>query len=106
MPAPIGRARNGMVRDWPTCSSASRIGLSDGSSRDAILERPIALSPRGTVDVPQEPGIGIRIDKWKLRRYGRKFYDLTKPKLIVSTLRRKGLKTALELARIKKTLQP
>lgn len=73
-------------------------------ARDRILQAPIALTPRGTVAVPQEPGLGIRIDPWALRRYGKKFYDLTKPKLVVSTLRRKGLRTALELARIKKDL--
>ncbi len=55
--------------------------------------------------VPQQPGIGIEISRAKLFRYGKRFYNLTKPKLVVNTIRTKGIKTALELGRIKKAQQ-
>jgi len=74
-------------------------------ARDGILRAPIPIRPDGTVPVPQVPGIGIEISRAKLFRYGKRFYNLTKPKLVVNTIRTKGLKTALELGRIKKAQQ-
>jgi L-alanine-DL-glutamate epimerase-like enolase superfamily enzyme len=69
--------------------------------RDAILAEPIAVRPNGTVAVPQEPGLGLGIDPRKLRRYGTRFYKMNPVKLAVHTIRKKGLKTALELKRKK-----
>ena len=70
--------------------------------RDGLLRQTIDITPRGTVAVPQQPGIGIDVDPAKLRRFGKRFYNLTKPRLIYNTIRSKGLKTAMELGRIKK----
>lgn len=71
------------------------------SARDGILKRPIEVDSQGCVEMPQEPGIGIEIDSAKLRRYGRRFYNLTKPRLALHTIKTKGLRTALELGRLK-----
>ena len=69
--------------------------------RDGIIP-PVLVNPDGTVDVPQEPGLGIRIDERALRRYGRRFYVATPLRLAIKTIREKGLKTALELKKKKK----
>ncbi len=71
-------------------------------ARDGILARPIQVGMDGKVDVPQTPGIGIEISPTALKKYGSRYYNLTKPKLILHTLRNKGIKTTLELAKIKK----
>ena len=70
--------------------------------RDGLLRRPIELTPQGTVAVPQQPGIGIEIDPRQLRRFGTRFYNLNKPRLIYNTIRSKGFRTAMELGRVKK----
>lgn len=67
--------------------------------RDALLESPLQVAPDGTVPVPQEPGLGIRLNGRALRRFGRRFYRMTPFKLAVHTVRHKGLRTALELKR-------
>jgi hypothetical protein len=67
----------------------------------AILEEPIAVRGNGTVSIPQEPGLGLRIDQKKLRRHGKRFYKMNTVKLAVHTIRKKGLKTALELKKKK-----
>ena len=72
------------------------------AARDGLLRRPIELTPHGTVEVPQEPGIGIQIDPAQLRKYGKRFFHLDKPRLIFHTIRQKGLRTAMQLGRIKK----
>lgn len=69
--------------------------------RDAVLEAPIEVRGDGTVPIPQEPGLGLKIDRKKLRRYGTRFYKMNTVKLAVHTIRKKGLKTALELKRKK-----
>jgi len=68
--------------------------------RDAIIPT-IEVNPDGTVDVPQEPGLGIHIDEGLLRRYGKRFCLVTPFRLAFRTIREKGLKTALELKRKK-----
>lgn len=69
--------------------------------RDAILEEPIEVRSNGTVPVPQDPGLGLHIDPDKLRRYGKRFYKMNGLKLALHTIRKKGLKTALELKKKK-----
>lgn len=69
--------------------------------RDAILEEPVEVRSNGTVAVPQEPGLGLHIDSDKLRRYGKRFYKMNALKLALHTIRKKGLKTALELKKKK-----
>lgn len=69
--------------------------------RDGILEEPILAAADGTIAIPQEPGLGLRIDRKKLRRYGTRFYTGTKLRVALGTIRQKGLKTALEIRRNK-----
>jgi len=64
--------------------------------RDGIIP-PIEVNPDGTVDVPQEPGLGLRIDERRLRRFGRCFYVATPLRVALGTIKEKGLKTALEI---------
>jgi L-alanine-DL-glutamate epimerase-like enolase superfamily enzyme len=69
--------------------------------RDGLFEEPIQVRGDGTVAVPQEPGLGLRFDPDKLRRYAKRFYAMNAVKLAVNTIRKKGLGTALELKRKK-----
>ncbi len=71
------------------------------SSRDAILKNPIEVSSRGTIAVPDIPGLGIEINERALRKYGKRFYMLTPLRLAIQSIRRMGLKTTLELAKKK-----
>lgn len=72
------------------------------SSRDAILKSPIEVSSRGTIAVPDIPGLGIEINERALRKYGKRFYMLTPLRLAIQSIRRMGLKTTLELAKKKR----
>lgn len=69
--------------------------------RDGILTEPITVRSNGTVAIPQEPGLGINIDPKRLKKYGRRFYKMSSLKLAIKTIRKKGLKTALELKKKK-----
>jgi len=70
--------------------------------RDAILEEPILVSGEGTIAVPQVPGLGLSIDRKKLKRFGTRFYKGTKTRIAVRTIREKGLKTTLEIGKGRK----
>lgn len=70
-------------------------------ARDGIQE-PLEVNPDGTIDVPQEPGLGLRIDEKRLRKYGQRFYVATPLRVAVKTIWEKGLRTALEIKRRKK----
>ncbi len=68
--------------------------------RDGIIA-PIEVNPDGTVDVPQSPGLGLRIDEKRLAKYGKRFYVATPLRVAVKTVLEKGLATALEIRRKK-----
>jgi L-alanine-DL-glutamate epimerase-like enolase superfamily enzyme len=70
--------------------------------RDALLTGPVLADADGTVAVPDAPGLGIEIDEQLLKRYGKKFFDITTRGVAVNTIREKGLFTALKLARKKR----
>jgi len=70
------------------------------AQREGVIP-PIEVNPDGTIDVPQEPGLGIHLDRRMMRRYARRFYVATKLRVAVKTIREKGLKTALELKKKK-----
>jgi L-alanine-DL-glutamate epimerase-like enolase superfamily enzyme len=76
------------------------------TTRDALLPAPITVTERGTINVPQSPGLGVTIDEKALSRLGKRFYRLTPAKLAWQTIRKKGLKTALELKKKKQSQQP
>jgi D-galactarolactone cycloisomerase len=71
------------------------------AAREGIMP-PIGLHADGTIEVPQEPGLGLRIDERLLRRHGRRFHVSTPLRVAVSTIREKGLKAALTLGKAKK----
>ena len=76
----------------------------EGARRDALLPEPIAVTPRGTIAVPQSPGLGVTLDEAAPRRWGKRFYRLTPMRLAWQTIRAKGIKTALELKKKKEAL--
>ena len=43
--------------------------------RDALFVEPIRIDADGCVALPSGPGLGLRIDEDKLRKYGEKIYD-------------------------------
>ncbi len=69
-------------------------------ARDAVLQT-FRVGSDGTLDVPQVPGLGARIDEAALRRYGQCFHVSTPLRVAARTIREKGLKTALALKRAK-----
>ena len=70
--------------------------------RDGILVEPIRVTPDGTVAVPGSPGLGIELDEDKLAHYAEKYFEITSRGIAVKTIRKKGLFTALRLARRRK----
>ncbi len=68
--------------------------------RDGIIA-PIGVNPDGTIDVPQSPGLGLRIDPKLLSKYGKRFYVATPLRVAVKTIFDKGLFTALEIRKKK-----
>jgi L-alanine-DL-glutamate epimerase-like enolase superfamily enzyme len=69
------------------------------AARDGLLTEPIQVAADGTVSVPDAPGLGIEIDEEKLARYGERYFDITARGIALKTIRDKGLRTALRLAR-------
>lgn len=68
--------------------------------RDNVVPT-VRVNPDGTVDVPQEPGLGIRLDERALRRWGTCFSVSTPLRVAVHTIREKGLSAALTLKKAK-----
>jgi D-galactarolactone cycloisomerase len=56
-------------------------------ARDGILKEPILVDGKGTVGVPEAPGLGIEIDEEKLARYGEKFFEITSRGIAMKTIR-------------------
>ena len=67
--------------------------------RDGII--PTINVKDGKIQVPQEPGLGIQINKRLLRRYGKRFYVASPFRIALKTVREKGFKTAMELKKKK-----
>lgn len=70
------------------------------AAREGIMP-PLLINPDGTIDVPQEPGLGVHIDERLLRRYGKRFHVSTPTRVALHTIREKGLKAALQLKKAK-----
>ena len=70
-------------------------------ARDALLVKPWHHD-RGTLTVPNAPGLGFDIDPWALRRYGKRFFVMDKLRLVFFSLRHRGLKVSRELDAVKK----
>ena len=70
--------------------------------RDGIMKEHFMIDKEGYVALPDKPGLGFEIDEQALRRYGRKFFEMTPGSLAVKTIRQRGLFSALKLAKKKK----
>ena len=70
------------------------------AAREGIMP-PLLTNPDGTLDVPQEPGLGVHIDERLLRRYGKRFHVATPTRVAMHTIREKGLKAALRVKKAK-----
>ncbi len=70
--------------------------------RDGIMTEPFTIDKEGCVMIPDKPGLGFEIDEKALKHYGKKFYEVNQFRLAVSTIRQRGLKGALKLAKAKK----
>ena len=53
-----------------------------------------------------EAGLGFKIDRHRLRRYGKRFFKLTETRLKIKVIREKGLKAALDLKKRKESQPP
>ena len=69
--------------------------------REGIID-PIFPDNDGMLQPFKRPGLGFEIDKRLLRKYGKRFYKLTRLKFIIQVVREKGFKEALRLRRKKK----
>jgi len=65
-------------------------------ARDGLLEEPFTHD-RGTLAVPTSPGLGITIDRRALRRYGRRFFNMDRKRLIWFSIRNRGVKVSKEI---------
>jgi L-alanine-DL-glutamate epimerase-like enolase superfamily enzyme len=70
-------------------------------ARDALLETPF-VHRRGTLETPTAPGLGFRIDRRALRRYGKRFFVMDRKRLVWFSLRRRGLGVSREIDRARK----
>ncbi len=64
--------------------------------RDGVLTQPFHHD-RGWITVPDKPGLGIDIDPAALRRYGKRIFVMDKLRLVMFSLRDRGLKVAREI---------
>jgi D-galactarolactone cycloisomerase len=72
--------------------------------RDAMLVEPF-LHDRGTLPVPQSPGLGFDIDRRALKRHGKRFFVMDRKRLVLFALRDRGIKASREIDRNKRGRQ-
>ncbi|MDP9405253.1 MAG: mandelate racemase/muconate lactonizing enzyme family protein, partial [Actinomycetota bacterium] len=70
-------------------------------ARDAMLAQPFTAD-RGTLRVPDAPGLGITVDPRALRRWGRRFFVMDRKRLVAFALRDRGLRAAVEIDRARR----
>ncbi len=68
--------------------------------REGIIE-PIVPDANAMLHPFRRPGLGFEIDRGLLRKYGKRFYRITRRSLAFKVIREKGLKTALALKKRK-----
>lgn len=69
--------------------------------RDGILKEPF-MHEKGTLKLPESPGLGIEIDWKSLKKYGKRFFVMTKRRLVYYMIRERGLLETIKLAKIKR----
>ncbi|MDQ3963140.1 MAG: mandelate racemase/muconate lactonizing enzyme family protein [Actinomycetota bacterium] len=65
-------------------------------ARDSMLTEPF-VHEKGTLRVPDAPGLGIEIDKTALRKHGKRFFKMDRKRLVFFALRDRGIKAAKEM---------
>jgi L-alanine-DL-glutamate epimerase-like enolase superfamily enzyme len=65
-------------------------------ARDSMLVEPF-LHDKGTLRVPDRPGLGIEIDRGALRKHGKRFFVMDRKRLVFFALRDRGIKAAREM---------
>jgi D-galactarolactone cycloisomerase len=68
--------------------------------RDGLIPD-IAVAPDGTIAVPQDPGLGIQLQKGWLKIFGKRFFVATPMRVAVKVIKEKGIRTAMELKKRK-----
>lgn len=69
--------------------------------RDAMLEEPFEHT-KGTIEIPDKPGLGFEINRAALRRHGTRFFTMDRKRLIFFALRDRGVKAAREMDEAKR----
>jgi D-galactarolactone cycloisomerase len=70
-------------------------------ARDAMLTEPFTHN-KGSLEVPNKPGLGIEIDAKALRKHGKRFFVMDRKRLAFFALRDRGIKAAKEMDANKK----
>ncbi|MDQ4025184.1 MAG: mandelate racemase/muconate lactonizing enzyme family protein [Actinomycetota bacterium] len=70
-------------------------------ARDSMLEEPFVHS-RGSLRVPDRPGLGFEVSRSALRRHAKRFFVMDRKRLVLFALRDRGLKAAREMDRAKR----
>ena len=65
-------------------------------ARDGLLEEPFNHD-RGTLAVPTTPGLGFTINRRSLRRFGKRFFNMDRKRLVWFSLRNRGIKVSKEI---------
>jgi O-succinylbenzoate synthase len=74
----VGRAHNIALATLPGFTMPGDISASERYYAEDIVDTPVTVSPRGTIAVPQGPGIGYNVDERRLSRFSvRKEYVLS-----------------------------
>ncbi len=71
-------------------------------ARDAMLTQPF-LHDRGKIAAPTGPGLGIEIDRGALRKYGKRFFVMDRKRLVLFSLRDRGIKASKEIDAAKRS---
>jgi D-galactarolactone cycloisomerase len=70
-------------------------------ARDALLQEPFAHH-RGTLEVPSQPGLGFKIDRRALRRWGKRFFVMDRKRLVWFSIRHRGIAASKEIDRVRR----
>lgn len=65
-------------------------------ARDGILAQPF-VHDRGTLRVPETPGLGFEIDPRALRRFAKRFFVMDRKRLVFFSLRERGVAISKEV---------
>ncbi len=65
----VGRAHNIALATLPNFTLPGDISASERYYREDIIDPPVTVTLRGTIEVPQGPGIGVAVNEQKLLRY-------------------------------------